>query len=155
MVYSNQQNNNGTGQPRSGGYDRPIASLAAEEGKEEFDPVSVGQKFVDTIGTRGFTTSQLRQILSSAAIVKNKIDRENASSDNLSTDIQNEIQYLKLKLVYQMGREPKLKDAFNGQKGINLPAIIQNIGNSKDKYNRFYRLLESIVAYRKFAGQDS
>ena len=154
--YSNYDTR-GPAQNRNTGFNRqpPVMPADLLDGTKEYDPVEAGRKFVDAVDKRSFTTSQLRQILSSAAIVKNRIDRENAASDLLSTDIQQEIQYLKLKLIYQMGRDNGLKRAFSGENGINLPAVLQNVGDSKENFNRFYRLLESIVAYRKFAGGDS
>ena len=126
------------------------------DGNAPYDPVEVGKKLVAQLKSDGllrdFTTSQLRKVLSSANVVKNKIDRENQDSDMLISVLQEEIQYLRLRLVYQMGRDVKVKTCLSA-KGVDLPTVIQNIGNSKARFNNFYRLLESIVAYRKFEGE--
>lgn len=150
-------------QKSGGGYPNRVPNFQTSsvndpntvDGLKDFDPVEIGKTFVDRVGVGAFKTSQLRQILSGAAIVKNRIDRESVASEKLSVEIQNEISYLKLKLIYQLGRNEGLKKAFEGGKGVNLPGIIGNIGDSKEKFNRFYRLLESIVAYRRFLGQDN
>lgn len=145
---SYQQSNQGRNYQSGNNYNNQKTNTGLKDIGPNFDPVEEGQKLVEKIDPkRGFTTSQLRKVLSSAAVVKNKIDRE--CSDAISKDIQDEIQYLRLKLVYQMGRDPNVKIGLS-QSGIDLPSIIKNIGASKEKFNKFYRLLESIVAYKKF-----
>jgi len=121
------------------------------------DPIELGEKLISSLNPNTmFTTSQLRKILSAAAVIRNRVDRELADSDTLSQDIQSDVQYLRLRLVYQMGRESSVKASFSGTNGIlDMPSIIKNIGSSKKKFDDFYRLLESIVAYRKFKGDRS
>ncbi len=133
------------------------ADSATIDGRKDFDPVEVGQTLVDQITAdyklkNNFTTSQLRKVMSAAVVVKNRIDRETGDSDALSPAIQEEIQYLRVKLIYQMGRDANVKTALK-HKGVDLAAVIQNIGASRKSFDRFYRLLESIVAYRKYAGE--
>lgn len=126
------------------------------DGSTPYDPIEVGKNLVarlkDERQLRDFTTSQLRKVLSSAVVVKNRIDRENSENDILSKSIQDEIQYIRVKLIYQMGREPRVKSCLS-QFGVDMPGILKNIGTSKEKFDNFYRLLESIVAYRKFEGE--
>jgi len=158
MAYPNNNYNQrpNQGQQSRPPYQAPAAPLNQVDGTKDFDPVETGRSLVAQLKTdnllRDFTTSQLRKVLSSANVVKNRIDREAAEAESLSASIQEEIQYLRLRLVYQMGREPKVKLCL-GQKGVDLPAVIKNIGADKKKFNDFYRLLESIVAYRKFEGE--
>lgn len=130
--------------------------------KNGYDPVKEGEKLVKKMvekREKNFTTSQLRKIHSYASIVNNKIQMEeskgNSSSYKISEALQSDVQYIKLKLIYQMGREKSIKKWFGsegteGIKGIGLEKIIADIGDSKEKFDKFYRLLESIIAYKKY-----
>ena len=69
--------------------------------------------------------------------------------DELSPDLAAEIQYLKVKLLYQAGRERNVKTFL--EKG-NLLKRIEGIGNSRKRYNEFSKLVEAIVAWHKFKG---
>jgi CRISPR-associated protein Csm2 len=124
------------------------------DGSRDYDPVEEGRKLVERMKRDGkgsqenvFTTSQLRKILSAAAVIKNMLDIDNL--ETIPPKIQSEIQYLHLKLIYQMGREKKLK-RWLISKELDMPSIIKNIGNSRARFDNYYRLLESIVAYLKY-----
>jgi len=127
------------------------------DGSKPYDPVEEGQKLVDLLEThnklRGFTTSQLRKVLSAAIVVKNRIDRELGENDQLTAAIADEVQYLRVKLIYQMGREQEIKYCLSNM-SVDLPAVIKNIGTDKNRFDRFFRLLESIVAFKKFKCGD-
>jgi|LSQX01.3.fsa_nt_gb CRISPR type III-A-associated protein Csm2 len=130
--------------------------------KNGYDPVKEGEKLINKmkeIKRDSFTTSQLRKIHAYASIVNNKLQMEESncksSAYKISEVLQNDIQYIKLKLIYQMGREISVKKWFGaepvyGVKGIGLEKIISDIGDSKEKFDKFYRLMESIIAYRKY-----
>jgi len=130
--------------------------------KNSYDPVKEGAKLVLKMkekGERYFTTTQLRKIHSYASIVNNKLQMEESncksSGYKISEDLQSDVQYIKLKLIYQMGRDKVVKKWFgsesvDGIKGIGLENIISDIGDSKEKFDKFYRLLESIIAYKKY-----
>ncbi|OPZ94296.1 MAG: hypothetical protein BWY74_00682 [Firmicutes bacterium ADurb.Bin419] len=130
--------------------------------KSAYDPVKEGEKLVLKMkekGERYFTTTQLRKIHSYASIVNNKIQMEESKNKSvayrISEELQNDVQYIKLKLIYQMGRDKTVKKWFgsvdvDGIKGIGLEKIIADIGDDKEKFDRFYRLLESIIAYKKY-----
>lgn len=91
------------------------------------------------------TNTQLRLILSNSVIIKNKI--KNTNNEELSVEIQNEIKYLLIKLIYQAGREAKVKKFIEDFEVANK---IKQIGKSAKKFNEFYRYLEEIVAYVKY-----
>jgi len=135
--------------------------------KNDYDPVKEGEKLVVRMIELGkkdhFTTSQLRKIHSYASIVNNKLQiyesKCNSDSYRISEELQNDIQYIKLKLIYQMGREKTVKKWFGSEEvdgviGIGLERIISDIGDSKEKFDRFYRLLESIIAYKKYLTRE-
>ncbi len=91
------------------------------------------------------TNTQLRLILSNSVIIKNKI--KNNNDEKLANNIQNEIKYLLIKVIYQAGREPKVKKFIEEFEIVNK---IKQIGDSAKKFNEFYRYLEEIVAYVKY-----
>lgn len=161
---SNMQNRQHHGKQANGGghhksYDVEDMSIDFKNG---YDPVKEGEKLVLKMrekGEKSFTTTQLRKIHSYASIVNNKLQMEESncksSEYKISEELQNDVQYIKLKLIYQMGRDKVVKKWFgsenvDGIKGIGLERIISDIGDSKEKFDRFYRLLESIVAYKKY-----
>ena len=99
------------------------------------------------------TMSQLRKFLTAVNVLNNKVMADKIGQadrgDELSPDLAAEIQYLKVKLLYQAGRERNVK-AFL-EKG-NLLKRIEGIGNSRKRYNEFSKLVEAIVAWHKFKG---
>lgn len=95
------------------------------------------------------TNTQLRLILSNSVIIKNKIKMN--KDEKITNDIQNEIKYLLIKVIYQAGREPKVKKFIEEFEIVNK---IKQIGDSAKKFNEFYRYLEEIVAYTKYYEND-
>lgn len=94
------------------------------------------------------TTTQLRLLLSNAVIVKNKIEVETKNGANeLSKKLQDEVKYLLIKHIYQCGRDKKLYDF---DEKFEISKELKVIGNSAEKFNKFYRYLEEIVAYVKY-----
>lgn len=97
------------------------------------------------------TNTQLRLILSNSIIIKNKI-KNNNNNEKLSIEIQNEIKYLLIKLIYQAGKEDKVKKFIEDFKMVDK---IKQIGDSAKNFNEFYRYLEEIVAYSKYYEKDN
>ena len=91
------------------------------------------------------TNTQLRLFLSNSVIIKNKI--KNNNDEKLANNIQNEIKYLLIKVIYQAGRDSKVKKFIEEFEIVNK---IKQIGDSAKKFNEFYRYLEEIVAYVKY-----
>ncbi|MGN0263868.1 MAG: type III-A CRISPR-associated protein Csm2 [Oliverpabstia sp.] len=93
------------------------------------------------------TTSQIRNLLAMTADIYNQVML--SMNDVLSEEITGRIAYLKIRFIYEMGRDSKMK-TFAQQAEI-LKAI-DEIGNSKQKYILFSRYMEALVAYHKFYG---
>lgn len=93
------------------------------------------------------TTSKIRNILSMAADIYDKALQN--KEDKLSDEIVSRIEYLRVRVIYECGREPKVKDFVNS---ANLLDYIKMIGNDKKKYILFYHYLEALVAFHKFKG---
>lgn len=98
------------------------------------------------------TTSQIRQILSLANQINNKILETELKYENTNTltkEITNLIKSMEVKLVYQAGRDQEVKNFMEKSK---LREELQKIGTSKEKFKEFFAYLEALVAYHRFYG---
>lgn len=93
------------------------------------------------------TTSKIRNILSMAADIYDNVLQN--KDDYLSEEIVSRIEYLRVRIIYECGREPKVKEFVNA---ADLLYYIKMIGNDKKKYVLFYHYLEALVAFHKFKG---
>lgn len=93
------------------------------------------------------TTSKIRNILGMISDIYN--DVRHISGDKLDSDMIGRIQYLKLHVVYEAGREKSVKILVD-KAGL-LPAI-NSIGSSKEQLILFCHYMEALVAYRKYLG---
>ena len=98
------------------------------------------------------TTSQIRKFLTAVNAVTNRVEvfkvRCN-ECENLSEELTNEIKFLKVKLVYQVGKDKKLRPFVEKAE---LLEMIDGIGGSIRKYENFARYIEALVAYHKYYG---
>ncbi|TYQ18236.1 UNVERIFIED_CONTAM: CRISPR-associated protein Csm1 [Acetivibrio alkalicellulosi] len=96
------------------------------------------------------TTSKIRNILSLVNEIYNKVI---FSDEKLDERIQNEIMYMKVRLIYEAGREhEKEKPVGEFAKKSDIITAIDFIGDDKRKFIRYSRYLEALVAYFKFLG---
>lgn len=93
------------------------------------------------------TTSKIRNLLAMSADIYN--DVLNNKSDILDKDIVGRINYLKIRFVYESGRDPKVKKLVEKAEIIK---IIDEIKDKKTNFILFNRYMEALVAYRKFYG---
>lgn len=115
--------------------------------------VELAEKAIDALGNHKnkdnkpqiLTTSKIRNILALNAEIYNDVINE--SSEQLSEDIRGRINYLKVRVIYEAGREPTVKFFVNES---HLLENISNIKGQKKQYLLFSRYLEALVAYRKF-----
>lgn len=108
----------------------------------------------DKWGKIFLTTSQIRKFLSAVNSLSNKINLykiQNGAPKELDADLAAQVKYLKIKLVYQAGRERNVKEFMNKS---NLVPLIDGIGTSVKAYEEFAKYVEALVAYRKFMGDD-
>ena len=103
--------------------------------------------------TRGMlTTSQIRKFLAAFTSVTNKVEVEkrcNPAKDEMSAQLSAEVKFLKVKLVYQAGRERLVREFVEESK---LLAKIDSVGKSFAKYKDLANYMEALVAYHKFNG---
>lgn len=98
------------------------------------------------------TTSQIRQILSLANQINNKIlemELKQEASENLPQEIVTLIKSMEVKLVYQAGRDRDVKDFIEKSK---LREKLRAVGESKNKFKEFFAYLEALVAYHRYYG---
>lgn len=93
------------------------------------------------------TTSKIRNILSLVTEIYNQVIHE--TNDELSEEICEEIQYLRLRIVYEAGRD---QDVMNFMNQAKLLENIQSIGKSREQLLLFCRYMEALVAYHRFYG---
>ncbi len=102
-------------------------------------------------GARGqvkiVSTSKLRNILAMSSDIYNLANM--SVSENLSEDINSQIEYLKIRIIYEAGRDEDVKDLVTKAK---LIECIGEIKGNKKNFIQFNRYLEAIVAYRKYLG---
>lgn len=75
----------------------------------------------------------------------------NLQSDALSSEITSRIEYLRLRCIYEAGRDKIVKDFI---KESQLIDVINEINGSKANYILFNRYMEALVAFHKFYGGD-
>lgn len=91
------------------------------------------------------TTSKLRNLLAMAADIYNEVT--NIAGDKLNEQICSRIEYLRVRFLYEAGREESVKNLVNEAGIID---ILKEIKGSKKNYILFNRYMESLVAFRKF-----
>lgn len=115
--------------------------------------VELAEKAIDAIGEnkdkngkpKVLTPSKIRNILSLNAEIYN--DVINDSAEQLSEEIRGRINYLKVRVIYEAGRELTVKTFVNE---AHLLENLNGIKGIKKQYLLFSRYLEALVAYRKF-----
>lgn len=97
------------------------------------------------------TTSKIRNLLAMTADIYNEV--MSGENQMLSEDICSKIEYLRVRFIYESGREPKVKDLVT-EAGI--LEILKEIGTDKQKYILFNRYMEALVAFHKYYdGKDN
>ena len=101
----------------------------------------------DRKGNITLTTSKIRNILAMVSEIYNEVVHE--SGEVLSSESQE--QYLRLRIVYESGRETSVKDFVQKAK---ILEELKKVKDSKSQFLLFCRYMEALVAYRKFSGRD-
>lgn len=91
------------------------------------------------------TTSKIRGLLSMTADIYN--DVSNCKDEQLPSAINDRIEYLRIRFVYESGREPSVKYFVEE---ANLLDIHKGINGKKSNYILFSRYMEALVAFHKF-----
>lgn len=93
------------------------------------------------------TTSKIRNLLAMTADIYNEVI--NQKSEQLSDEISSRISYLRIRFIYEAGRDNNVKDFVTQSKILD---ILKEIGNSKKNYILFNHYMEALVAFHKYYG---
>lgn len=117
------------------------------------DGVPVPRNFRDR-GPKAVTTSQIRKFLTAVNTVTNKVNiyKVKENKTELSDELAAEVKYLKIKVVYQAGRDNQGDLVSTFIQKAKLISWIDGIGHSIAKYEEFAKYIEALVAYHKFYG---
>ncbi len=91
------------------------------------------------------TTSKIRNLLSLTADIYNEVMV--LQDETLPEEIRGRIEYLRMRAVYEAGRDESVKAFVLDAK---ILEILKSIGNKKSEYILFNRYMESLVAFHKF-----
>ena len=114
---------------------------------EEETYVKRAENVIANLGRNRLTTTQLRNILSMLNEIYNDVML--TASDTLSSDVQNRLRYLKIKLIYAAGRN---KDVKSFMEASQIDQHLDYIGNSREKFILYSHYMEALVAYHRFYG---
>lgn len=105
----------------------------------------------DKFGIPILTTSRIRNILMTSATIYDSVKRKRGP---LSEDEIADVQVLRIKLIYESGRnEPGVRDFLNKS---NLIEKIKEIGDNREKLILYCKYIEALTAYhRYFGGKDN
>lgn len=98
------------------------------------------------------TTSKIRNILSMVSELYT--DAQHARGEKLSEDMVGRVQYLRMRIAYEAGREGRKNAVKDFVNTAELLPRISEIGNSRQKLLLFCNYMEALVAYHKFYGGD-
>lgn len=93
------------------------------------------------------TTSKIRNLLAMTDDIYN--DVVNLSDEKLSPDIAARIEYLRVRFVYESGRESTVKALVEEAKILD---ILKEIGTDRKNYILFTRYMEALVAFHRYYG---
>lgn len=95
------------------------------------------------------SNSQIRNLLELTTNLYERARREKA--DKLSTELQSDIQYVKMKFAYAAGRDRDVKEFITKAGILN---ILDAVKDNKKVLMLFCKYMESLVAYHKFYGGE-
>ncbi|SET01695.1 CRISPR-associated protein Csm2 [[Clostridium] aminophilum] len=92
-------------------------------------------------------TSKIRNLLSMSADIYNNVLILN--SEKLNSELAGRIEYLRMRFVYECGREPTVKNFVLEAKILD---VLKEIDGNKSNYILFNHYMEALVAFHKFYG---
>ena len=95
------------------------------------------------------TTSKIRNLLAMTADIYNEV--VNFSGEELPSEITGRINYLRVRAVYEAGRDSKVNDLVDAAQILDH---IRDVKKNRKQYILFSRYMESLVAFRKFKVND-
>lgn len=93
------------------------------------------------------TTSKIRNLLAMTADIYNQVMI--ISTEKLNEEIVGQIEYLRVRFLYECGREPQVK---NFVLKAELLEVLKEIGDSKKNYLLFSKYMEALIAFHRYYG---
>lgn len=101
-------------------------------------------------------TNQIRKILTAVNILKNKVDIykiANPQAKKLDEELQMEIEFLRVNIAYQIGREEGKENLVREfVEKADLLNMVKDINGDIKAFENFCRYIEALVAFHKFYG---
>lgn len=95
------------------------------------------------------TTTKIRGLLSMLSDIYNEIQTN--PTNELSTEVRSRINYLKVRFLYEAGRERTVKEFVQV---ANILNHIEAIKGDKNEFILFYHYMEALIAYFKYYNLD-
>ena len=96
------------------------------------------------------TTSKIRNLLAMTADIYNQV--LTWQSETLSDELNGRIEYLRIRFVYECGRDDSKRKVRNFVEKSEVLEILKEIKKSKKNYLLFSRYMEALVAFHKYYG---
>lgn len=98
------------------------------------------------------SASKLRNLLAMTADIYNDVLL--SSDEKLSSEITSRIEYLRIRVIYECGRDESGRDGSVRDfiKEAKIIEILKEIGSSKADFLLFNRYMEALVAFHRFYG---
>ena len=93
------------------------------------------------------TTSKLRNLLAMSADIYNEVI--NQKEETLDKDICSRIEYLRVRFLYEAGREPSVRNLVNESCILD---VLKSINQNKKMYVLFNHYMEALIAFHRYYG---
>jgi len=116
------------------------------------DYVEQAERLINEMYSRGkkITTSKIRSILSMVNELYNS--EKVRTGTELSEESKAGLQLLQVRLFYECGRDNTVKDFVLN---TYLIEYLKDIGSSREKFIKYARYVEALVAYHRYFGGDN
>ncbi|MBQ8749183.1 MAG: type III-A CRISPR-associated protein Csm2 [Clostridia bacterium] len=105
------------------------------------------EKVIQDLQEKMLSVSSIRNILE---LINNVRERMVFEKESISKSLQNEIQYIRVKVSYMYGRgDSAIKNFIDKSK---IMELVLCIGDNKNKFEIFAKYVEALVAFHKFYG---
>lgn len=121
------------------------------------DIVSVAEENIKSLSGNLLTTTQIRKLMSGVVELKNMVElnfsqaisggKLNVAKEPLPADIVDAIRYFRVMVVYQAGRDSKVKEFVDKTE---IDKLIGTIGSNRNAFKKFVQYFEALVAFHKY-----
>ena len=95
------------------------------------------------------TTAKIRNLLAMTADIYNQV--VTSSKETLSEELNGRVEYLRVRFMYECGREPKVREFVQEAE---ILEILKEIKQSKKNYLLFSKYMEALIAFHRYYGGE-